>query len=84
MLKDVSESCLKSKPSSLKRLGIDEIAWVKGQANYCAVLIDLDSSKLIGILNERKQDHLREVFTQWGWEILEQIEEVSIEQVGSI
>lgn len=79
MLKDVSELCLKSKPLSLKRLGIDEIAWVKGQGNYCAVLIDLDSSKLIGILNERKQDHLREVFTQWGWEILEQIEEVSID-----
>jgi len=79
MLRDVSESCLKSKPSSLKRLGIDEIAWVKGQGNYCAVLIDLDSDKLIGILNERKQDHLREVFTQWGWEILEQIEEVSID-----
>ncbi len=79
MLKDVSESCLKSKPSSLKRLGIDEIAGVKGQGNYCAVLIDLDSDKLIGILNERKQDHLREVFTQWGWEILEQIEEVSID-----
>ncbi len=79
MLKDASESCLKPKPLSLKRLGIDEIAWVKGQGNYCAVLIDLDSSKLIGILHERKQDHLREVFTQWGWEILEQIEEVSID-----
>ncbi len=79
MLKDASEEFLKSKPSELKRLGIDEIAWVKGQANYCAVLIDLDSCKLIGILNKRTQAHLREVLIQWGAEILEQIEEVSID-----
>jgi transposase len=41
---------LESKPSELKRLGIDEIALIKGKGNYCAVLIDLDKSKLIGIL----------------------------------
>jgi len=32
------------KVKELKRLGIDEIAWVKGQGNYCAVLIDLDKA----------------------------------------
>ncbi len=79
MLKDASQEFLKSKPSELKRLGIDEIAWVKGQGNYCAVLIDLDKSNLIAILDKRTQAHLREVLTEWGWEILEQIEEVSID-----
>jgi len=52
MLKDKEQECLKSKPLELKRLGIDEIAWVKGQGNYCAVLIDLDKPKPIGILRE--------------------------------
>jgi len=46
MLKDKEQECLKSKPLELKRLGIDEIAWVKGQGNYCAVLIDLEPSRL--------------------------------------
>lgn len=79
MLRDASQEFLKSKPSELKRLGIDEIAWIKGQGNYCAVLSDLDQNKLIGILNERTQAHLREFLIQWGAEILEQIEEVSID-----
>lgn len=55
MLKDAAEELLKSKPSGLKRLGIDEIALIKGKGNYCAVLIDLDKSKLIGILPVRTQ-----------------------------
>ncbi len=79
LLKDISQECLKSKPSELKRLGIDQIALVKGQGNYCAVLVDLDQGKLIGILNKRTQAHLKEVLIPWGTEILEQIEEVSID-----
>ncbi len=54
MLKSASKEYLKAKPSELKRLGIDEIALIKGKANYCAVLIDLEKSKLIGILAGRK------------------------------
>jgi hypothetical protein len=46
MLSDASQELL-SKPSGLKKLGIDEIALIKGQGNYCAVLIDLETSKLI-------------------------------------
>ena len=49
MLKDAAEEILKSKPSELKRLGIDEIALIKGKGNYCSVLIDLDLSKLIAV-----------------------------------
>jgi transposase len=40
-------------PKRLKRLGIDEIALVKGQKNYCAVLVNLDTGKLIAILEKR-------------------------------
>ena len=79
MLKDASEELDDSKPVGLKRLGIDEIALVKGKGNYCAVLIDLDTSKLIAILSGRTQEIIKETLTGWGTEILEQIEEVSID-----
>lgn len=79
MLKDASKELENYKPSSLKRLGIDEIALVKGKGNYCAVLVDLDTSKLIAILRGRTQEIIKETLVEWGTEILEQIEEVSID-----
>ncbi len=79
MLKDASEQLSNSKPLKLKRLGIDEIALVKGKGNYCAVLIDLDTSKLIAILSGRTQEIIKETLIGWGTEVLEQIEEVSID-----
>ncbi|MEG4043478.1 transposase family protein [Microcoleus sp. Pol17_C1] len=75
MLKDASKEYLKAQPSELNRLGIDEIAVIKGKGNYCAVLIDLEKSKLSGILAGRKQEEIREVLLGWGKEVLEQIEE---------
>ena len=60
-------------------MGIDEIALIKGQGNYCAVLVDLEASKLVGILEGRTQDELRKTLQQWGKEVLIQIEEVSID-----
>lgn len=79
MLKDAAAEFLKSKPTELKRLGIDEIALIKGKGNYCAVLIDLEKSKLIGILPARKQEEISQVLRGWGKEVLESIEEVSID-----
>src|SRR5919202_1477713 len=79
MLKDAAEELLESKPSELKRLGIDEIALIKGKGNYCAVLIDLEKSKLIGILPVRTQEEISKVIKRWGAEVLESIEEVSID-----
>jgi transposase len=52
VLKDASEQLSNSKPLKLKRLGIDEIALVKGKGNYCAVLVNLDTSKLMAILGD--------------------------------
>src|SRR4028118_1330676 len=78
MLEDASLE-LSSKPSALKKLGIDEIALIKGQGNYCAVLIDLETSKLITIIPGRTQVDIKKVLISWGTEVLEQIEEVSID-----
>ncbi|RCJ42029.1 transposase [Nostoc minutum NIES-26] len=79
MLKDVSKKLPNFKPLNLKRLGLDEIALIKGHGNYCAVLIDLDTSKLIALSNGRTQEVIKETLTEWGIEVLEQIEEVSID-----
>ena len=79
MLKDASNNTFFKKPSCLKRLGIDEIALVKGKGNYCAVLVDLDKSELLAILQGRTQEIIRKVLDSWGEEVLEKIEEVSID-----
>jgi transposase len=79
MLKDAAANLLKSKPVGLKRLGIDEIALIKGQGNYCAVLVDLERSKLLIILESRTKEEIKKVLLEWGIEVLEGIEEVSID-----
>ncbi len=73
MIEDIAEEITEPDLSELKRLGIDEIALVKGQKNYCAVLVNLDTGKLIAILEKRTQEELRETLTGWGKEVLEQI-----------
>jgi transposase len=79
MLKDAAANLLKLKPVGLKRLGIDEIALIKGQGKYCAVLVDIDRAKLLMILESRTKEDLKKVLLGWGSEILEGIEEVSID-----
>jgi transposase len=79
MLKDAAANLLELKPVGLKRLGIDEIALVKGQGKYCAVLVDIDRAKLLMILESRTKEELKKALLGWGKEILEGIEEVSID-----
>ncbi|MDJ0725090.1 MAG: ISL3 family transposase, partial [Prochloraceae cyanobacterium] len=79
ILKEKFSDLRNEKPQGIKKLGIDEIAWVKGQKNYCAVIVDLETRKPINILEKRTKECLRECFESWGAEILEQIEEVSID-----
>ncbi|EFA68187.1 Transposase ISL3 family protein [Cylindrospermopsis raciborskii CS-505] len=50
---------------------------VKGQGNYLAVLVDLDTQKPIEIVKIRRIKDIREVLMGWGLEALEQIQEVS-------
>ena len=63
----------------MKRLGIDEIALVKGQGNYLAVLVDLDTRKPIELVKSRRIEEIREVIVKWGSQVLEQIVEVSMD-----
>lgn len=79
MLKDKAKELKQEKPSLVKKLGIDEIALVKGQGSYCAVLVDLEKSKVVDILSERSQEKIRSVLVSWGTEVLESIEYVSID-----
>ncbi|WNF16249.1 transposase family protein [Microcystis aeruginosa] len=48
MLKDLGEELITAKPQGLKKLGIDEIAMIKGKGNYYAVLVNIDTGKIIG------------------------------------
>ncbi len=79
MLKDASQELPNLKPINLKRLGIDEIALKKGHGNYCAVLVDLEQGKLITILSGQTQEIIKQTLMEWGTEVLENIEEVSID-----
>jgi transposase len=79
ILNEVGAGLAQKKPENLKRLGIDEIALVKGQKNYCAVLVDLDKKQLITILPKRTCEEISKCLKSWGADILSQIEEVSID-----
>ncbi|WP_347566458.1 ISL3 family transposase [Scytonema sp. UIC 10036] len=83
MLEDIVKNILPINVSNLRRLGIDEISLVKGQGKFIVVLVDLDSGKLIGLVKERKQIVIENVMKMWGEEVLEQIEEVSMDLTGN-
>ncbi len=83
MLEDVAKRLLPINVSNLRRLGIDEISLVKGQGKFIVVLVDIDLGKLIGLVKERKQIEIENVMRKWGEEVLEQIEEVSIDLTGN-
>ena len=79
MLKKQGKQILNINLSQVKRLGIDEIALVKAQGDYLAVIVDLDSHKPIEIVQSRRIEDIREVLVSWGFEILNKIEEISID-----
>ena len=79
MINQISQKILPINLNTLKRLGIDEISLVKGQGKFIVVLVDLDTGKLIGLIPERKALAIEELLKSWGPEILEQIEEVSMD-----
>ena len=69
--------------STLRRLGIDEIALRKGHKEFVVVLVDLDSHQLIGMAPSRKHADIKAVLLPWGAEVLARIEEVSIDLSGN-
>jgi transposase len=70
MLKNAAAEVINEKPKSIKRLGIDEIAFV---------LVNLDTGKIITMIEGRTKEKIKEVLKTWGDEVLNQIEEVSID-----
>ena len=79
MLKDLGQYLVAEKPINLKKLGIDEIAVVKGQKNYYVVLVDLEKRKVVGLVEKRTKKEITEYLEAWGEEILSQIQEISID-----
>lgn len=83
MVTVVAESVINVDVRELRRLGIDEISLVKGQGKFIVVLVDLETHKLLGLVPERKQSCIEKVMLKWGEEVLNQIEEVSMDMSGS-
>jgi transposase len=79
MVEDAGEAHLAEVTKSLKYLGIDEITVVKGQGEYYGVLVNLETHQPITLSPSRTQEALREVFNQWGTEVLKGIVGVSID-----
>jgi transposase len=79
LLKEQEEDLLTEKPRRIKRLGIDEITQLKGGKNYAAVLVDLDTRKPVALLEKRNKEVIAKYLSSLGLEVLEQIEEVSID-----
>ena len=79
MLKDLGQDLVEEKPVNLKKLGIDEIAVVKGQKNYYVVLVDLEKRKVVGLVEKRRKKEIIEYLEAWGKEVLSKIQEVSID-----
>ena len=79
MLKDVGQELRAKKPSNLRKLGIDEIAVVKGQGNYYVVLVDMEKGIPVGLVEQRTEEAVANYLKSWGDEVLSQITEVSID-----
>lgn len=79
MLKDISQDLVREKPVNLNKLGIDEIAVVKGQKNYYVVLVDLEKKKVVGMIEKRTKKEITEYLEAWGEEVLSKIKEISID-----
>jgi transposase len=79
ILKDAVKELKIQKPLNLTKLGIDEIAVVKGQGNYYVVLIDIEQGIPVGFVEQRTSESLSNYLSAWGKEVLSQIKEVSID-----
>jgi transposase len=78
LLKEAEADLLKEQPLNLKKLGIDEITHLKGGKNSGAVLVDLETRKPIELLEKRNKETIAKYLQSLGSEILNPIEEVSI------
>jgi len=79
ILKDAVKELKKQKPSNLSKLGIDEIAVVKGQGKYYVVLIDIEQGIPVGFVEQRTSESVSNYLSAWGKDVLSKIQEVSID-----
>lgn len=79
ILKELELDLLKEKPHQIKKLGIDEITQLKGGKNYAAALVDLEARRPIALLEKINKAVIAEYLYSLGSEVLNQIEEVSID-----
>jgi transposase len=79
MLKDTAKELKVQKPLNLIKLGIDEIAVVKGQGNYYVVLIDIEQGIAVGFVEQRTSESVSNYLRSWGQEVLSKIKQVSID-----
>ena len=62
---------------------MDEIALRKGHKEFVVVLVDLETHQLLGMAPSRTHAAIESVLLPWGAEVLNNIEEVSIDLSGS-
>ena len=84
MVKNVANQILPVDVKYLHKLGINKISLVKRQGKFIVVLVDLKTHKLIGLVAERKQAAIEKKMLEWGEEVLNQIEEVSMDMTGKL
>jgi transposase len=83
MVSSSAKSLMKVEVKNVRRLGIDEISLVKGQGKFIVVLVDLETHKLLALAPERKQSVIEKVMLKWGTEVLNKIEEISMDMSGN-
>ena len=83
MVKTVANQILPIDVKYLQKLGRDEISLVKRQGKFIVVLVDLKTHKLIGLVGQNKQATIEKKMLEWGEEVLNQIEEVSMDMTGN-
>ena len=83
MVKTVANQILPVDVKYLQKLGIDEMSLVKGQGMFIVVLVDLKTPKLIGLVADRKQAAIEKKMLEWGEEVLNHREEVSMDMTGN-
>ncbi len=79
ILKHIANRDINPNWYQVKRLGIDEISNKKFHKEYIVVLVDLDLGKPIAFINSRTKERIKEFFKSLPPEVLDGIEEVSID-----
>lgn len=65
-----------------KKLSLDEFAKNKGKGNFVTVLVDLERSSVIEVIDSHKSDDIIEVLKQQPKAVREQVEEVCVDMWG--